>query len=84
MTSFRNTTKKAIENHKDFYEHILENTHDGVWVTNKDDIIIYANKGMEVIAGVSKILIIGKNVLNDFPEETIREFSSYYLKAKQT
>jgi PAS domain S-box-containing protein len=84
MTSFRNTAKKAIENYKDFYEHILENVHDGVCVTNKDDVIIYVNKGKEAIAGVSKVLIIGKNVLNHFPEETIGEFRPFYLKAKQT
>jgi len=67
-----------------FYENILENTHNGIWVTNKDDVIIYVNNGMEVIAGISRDLIKGKNVLRDFPEETIREFSNYYLKAKQT
>jgi len=85
MTSFKKKTEeKEIKYQKDFYANILDNTHDGVWVTNKDDVIIYVNAGMEIIAGVSKDLIKGKNVLNDFPEETIEEFSSFYLKAKQT
>lgn len=87
VVTFFDTTaqKKAqieINQTKNFYEQILETTHDGIWVSNQDDVIIYANSGIEKISGVSKDLLVGANVLLDFSEETISEFLKYYLAAK--
>jgi PAS domain S-box-containing protein len=69
---------------KAFYETILNGIVNGVWVTNKDDIIYYTNKGMEIIAGISREQILGSHVLKDFPENTLKYFRPYYLEAKET
>ncbi|MBF0345444.1 MAG: PAS domain-containing protein [Nitrospirae bacterium] len=62
---------------------IIENITTGVWVTDEDDVICYANKGMSKIAGVPANKIVGRHVLTEFPEETLKHFRSYYLKAKE-
>lgn len=67
-----------------FYATILENIVDGVWVTDKNDHIYYANRGMGIIAGLSSQQITGIQVLLEFPEETIKFFRPYYLEAKET
>ena len=69
---------------QEFYVTILENIVDGVWVTDKNDHIYYANRGMEIIAGLSSQQITGIQVLLDFPEETIQFLRPYYLEAKDT
>ena len=67
-----------------FYATILENIVDGVWVTDKNDHIYYANRGMEIITGLSSQQITGIQVLLEFPEETIKFLRPYYLEAKDT
>jgi PAS domain S-box-containing protein len=78
-----NLEKEIIEI-KDFYKNILNSIINGIWVTNKDDIIYYANKGMERIAGIPAKKIIGASVLKDFRESNLKYFRPYYLKAKDT
>jgi PAS domain S-box-containing protein len=68
----------------DFYQIILDNIPTGVWVSDKDDMIYYANSGMAAMAGVPSDQITGCNVLSDFPEETTRYFNPYYLNVKET
>ncbi len=63
---------------------ILDGIVNGVWVTDKDDIIYYTNKGMEKIAGIPSEQIVNAKVLIDFPESTLKFFRPYYLKAKNT
>lgn len=65
---------------KEFYENVLESIVTGVWVTDKNDIICYANKGIGVITGKNPQQIVGVRVLKDFPEF----FKPYYLRAKET
>jgi len=72
-----------IENTRDFYENILESIGDGVWVSDENDIIFYANERMGEIAGVSPQEIIGKNILKDFPKETIDGMIKEYHEAKK-
>jgi PAS domain S-box-containing protein len=67
---------------KDFYQTILENIHDGILVTDRNDIIIYVNPGMEKIAGVKAIDILGRSIYRDFPPETIGFFIKYYDRAR--
>ena len=69
---------------KDFFETILNGIINGVWVTDKEDVIYYTNKGMEIIAGISGDQIVGARVLKDFPESTLKFFKPHYLKAKET
>jgi len=68
---------------KNFYETILENFKDGIWVTSPQDVIIYANNGMAGIAGIPKFKIIGLNVLRDFPEKTLKKFRPFYRQARE-
>ncbi|MBN2789866.1 MAG: PAS domain S-box protein [Candidatus Delongbacteria bacterium] len=69
---------------KDFYESILENITNGVWVTDKYDKIKYTNEEMTRIAGVPKNKIVGNSVIDGFEEKTISEFKNRYLKVKNT
>jgi PAS domain S-box-containing protein len=69
---------------KDFYQTILDGIINGVWVTDKDDVIYYTNKGMGIIAGIPQEQIVGARVLDDFPESTLKFFRPYYLKTKET
>lgn len=82
------TERKNIEQElialKNFSENILDNMMDGVLVINKDDTIIYCNNGMVNIMGLSQKNMLDKNILKDFPDNTIRFFAHYYLEAKKT
>jgi len=80
----RNSNKTASGQKDNFYQSILDNITTGVWVSDKDDTIYYANAGMAAIAGVPSDQITGCNVLSDFPEETIQHFGPLFLKAKET
>jgi len=71
-------------NSEEFHKTILDNIINGVWVSDKDDLIFYINKGMEIIAGVPAEKMLGAMVLKDFLENTLKYFRSYYLKAKGT
>ena len=66
------------------YKSILDNIALGVWVTDADDVIRYANRGMEMIAGVTKQRLWGANVLKDLPESAIRHFKKHYLEARES
>lgn len=76
--------ENRIREEKEFYERILETVHDGIWVTDKNDVIIYANDAMTGIAGVEKEQLVNKNVLHNFREETITHFKQHYTRAKNS
>ncbi|MBN1820427.1 MAG: PAS domain-containing protein [Prolixibacteraceae bacterium] len=80
----RKNAEEKIALTKDFYENIIEGVQDGIWVSDKQDVIYYANHATEEIAGVPVNQITGNCVLKDFPEETIKEFKVSYLKAKNS
>lgn len=75
--------EKLLSSRKSFYENVMENVQDGIWITDKNDAIFYVNRGMETIAGVPKEKIIDKNVFEDFPKETTEKFNVFYRKAKK-
>jgi len=60
---------------RNFFETILEKLNEGIWVSNRQDEIVFANPAMERISGLPREEILGKNVLHDFPRETIEKFS---------
>ena len=66
------------------HENIIEVIQEGIWITDKNDVIFYANLAMEKIAGVPKKEIIGKNVLTDFLKEPTEKFKTFYLEAKES
>ena len=87
VTIFEDITQQkkhseVLDSTKSFYESILENVQDGIWVSNSKDVIFYVNDGMEKIAGIPKESIISKNVLTDFPKETTEKFNIFYMEAK--
>jgi PAS domain S-box-containing protein len=61
-----------------------ESSPHGVWIADLTDTIVYANPAMSELAGVPREQIVGANVLTGFSEETIREFTPYYARAKET
>jgi CheY-like chemotaxis protein len=76
MSLYKHRLEMELKESKEFFENILEGIVTGVWVTDKNDEIIYANKGMkpiipELVPGV-KVLI------------TWEFFKPYYLRAKET
>lgn len=80
----RRRIEDQIRQNKEFYESIIESILNGVWVSDKNDVIYYTNKGMELIAGIPSEEIVGARVLTDFPEDTLAFFKPRYLKAKDT
>lgn len=66
----------------DLYKLIVRNLPAGVWVSDENDVIIYANEAMCNIAGVPCSEIIGKSVERDFSNEVVDEFSKHYMKVK--
>ncbi len=80
----REKSEELVKNLNNFYENILDGIINGVWVSNREDVITYANKGMCNIAGVSQKNIVGNCLATDFSDETIDFFKPYYKKAKQT
>ena len=69
---------------KDLYESIMDGITSGVWVADKSDVIYYANKAMEMIAGVTQQRLIGWGVFTDFAENATRYFKLHYREAKET
>ncbi len=68
---------------KEFYQTILDNVNDGIWVTDKNDALIYLNPGIEKNAGIQSAEVLGKKVTRDFPPETIKYFIGFYEEAKR-
>src|SRR5512139_773703 len=66
------------------YESILDGITSGVWATDVNDVISYANKAMEMIAGVTQQKLRGYRVLEDSSESAIDYFRQHYREAKET
>jgi PAS domain S-box-containing protein len=56
----------------------------GVWVADKNNVIYYANKAMEMIAGVTQQKLIGSQVFPNSVENATKEFRPYYDEAQET
>lgn len=80
----RQKAEETIQRVQEFYKSVLEGIIDGVWVSDKDDVISYANRGMGVIAGVSPDQIVGSRLFEDFSEDLLKYFSPLYQKARET
>lgn len=77
---YKHKAEERLKESKEFYENVLEGIVNGVWVTDKNDVIVYANKGAGRLMGTSLEQIVGARVLQDFPEI----FKPYYQKARET
>jgi len=75
-------SREQVEHLKKFYQNILESIIDGVWVTDKNDCIIYANSAMLNIADTTNKRLLNLNIFSDIKGNTLLYFKPYYLKAK--
>ncbi|GFO96426.1 putative PAS/PAC sensor protein [groundwater metagenome] len=76
MAFYKHKMEMELRESKEFYECILEGIVTGVWVTDKNDVIIYANNGMKVIIPE---LTAGIKILDAW-----EFFKAYYLRARET
>ncbi|MDP8246857.1 MAG: PAS domain S-box protein [Candidatus Tritonobacter lacicola] len=69
-----------------FYHDILENVRSGIWVTDRDDKVIYFNRQMEKISGVGRESVLGKNFFERFSYTLQREpeLAQHYERAKSS
>ena len=79
----RHRAEERVEAQRAFYEGILERVREGVWVTGADHRIVYANAAMAEIAGIPVAQICGRQVLEDFPEETLHALRPLYRQAME-
>ena len=77
-------SREEISRLKDFHETISESIVNGVWVSDRDDRIVYLNAGMSVITGVPRESIIGLNLFEGFSEDTVGEFLKYYRQGRES
>jgi PAS domain S-box-containing protein len=61
---------------------ILDILFDGIWITDRDDVIIYVNNSMSNIVGIPKDKIIGTEINNSFSTGNLQHFITFSLKAK--
>ncbi len=61
---------KTILKETHFPDDMLENVWTGVWAVDKNDNIVYFNKGMESISGLSKSDVFGKKLVSFIPPDT--------------
>jgi PAS domain S-box-containing protein len=69
---------------KHLYESIMDGITSGVWVADKNDVIYYANKAMEMIAGVTQQKLIGSKAFPQSAEFATKEFRPHYLEAQES
>jgi len=69
---------------KHLYESIMDGITSGVWVADKNDIIYYANKAMEMVAGVTQQKLIGSKAFPSDAEHATKMFKPYYLEAQES
>ncbi len=80
----RQQVEAQLRHLKNFYETILETVNDGILVTDKQDVIYYANPGIANITGLSKEQMVGAKMLIDVPEITLRNLRPHYEHAQAT
>jgi PAS domain S-box-containing protein len=66
-----------------FDPHILDILFDGIWITDKNDVIIYANNAMSHLIGMPQERLIGTEIFNSFSPESFQHFRPFYLRAKK-
>ncbi len=67
----------------DLLKKTLDELPSGVWVTDPDDRVVYINKAMAVIAGVSSERFTGLEVFKDMDRPGNKEFLECYGKVKR-
>ncbi len=78
---------KTILKETHFPDDMLENVWTGVWAVDKYDNIVYFNKGMESISGLSKGDVFGKKLVSFIPPHAGKDepvFIDIFQMAKET
>lgn len=76
MSLYKHKIEIELKESKKFFESILEGIVTGVWVTDKNDVIVYSNNGMKAII---PDLTSGVKIINAW-----EFFKPYYLKARES
>lgn len=66
---------------KDFYESVLSRVVTGVWVGDSQHRLIYVNQGICHLLSMTEANLLGKQVLSDFPDQTLLHFRPHYYRA---
>ena len=80
----RRQAEERIGTQRAFYQDILERVQEGIWVADAKHRIVYANASIAQIAGIPLPQILGRQVLEDFPETTLNDFRPLYLEAMES
>ncbi|MEW6593458.1 MAG: PAS domain S-box protein [Thermodesulfobacteriota bacterium] len=83
LRQFQNNERELAEL-RDFFQSTLDSIFSGVYVTDRHETIIFANRAVSSISGLPLSQIQGASLLTDFPEETLRHFRPCYLRARDT
>jgi PAS domain S-box-containing protein len=84
---YRNMTNQKKSEHeileqKKFYETILNTIYDGVFVTDRNDIITFINSAFSFTTGLSAAGVIGKNIFIHILTDSSQHFQHYYTQAR--
>ncbi|MEN6474309.1 MAG: response regulator [Syntrophaceae bacterium] len=80
----RKTAEDEILRLNAFYMNILNGIVNGVWVSDRDYVITYANRGMAAILDMPEQDLLGMNLLQNLPLETMQVFMPLLAEAQAT
>ena len=63
---------------------ILGQLRDGVWLTNAQDVVVYANTALAELLALPVASIVGQRGDQDFPADPSRRFTAVYAEARAT
>ena len=81
--SARRVADQHVHALKEFYEGILESAHDGIWVTDADDVIYYLNPALEQMTGYPRRSLLERNFLRDTGAERMEALRPFYEDARE-
>lgn len=79
--------ENELANTKDFYEDIVQHLQSGVFVTDSEDTIFFANRTMFDITNIPQERLLGMSIFSvqeEFPGLESAEFSRSYVEAKES
>jgi PAS domain S-box-containing protein len=79
----RNIANEKLEETSKFYKTILDKIVDGVMVHDRNDEITYINEAGLKIIGLQKEQILGTNILEGFPKDSLTMAWKIYSEAKK-
>jgi PAS domain S-box-containing protein len=82
--SARRVADQEVHALKEFYEGILESAHDGIWVTDADDMIYYLNPALERMTGYSRGSLLERNFLRDAGAARMEALRPFYEDARES